>query len=92
MVTTAGAPALQNYIAKEDASAVARLRRAGAILLGKTNVPIFTGDFQACNSIFGTTNNPWNQDFSPGGSSGGAAAAVATGTSAPSNSARISPA
>jgi hypothetical protein len=65
MVTTVAAPALQNYIAKEDASAVARLRRAGAILLGKTNVPIFTGDFQACNSIYGTTNNPWNQDFSP---------------------------
>jgi amidase len=79
MVTSAGVPALQNYTPKEDASAVARLRGAGAILLGKTNVPIFTGDFQTYNSIYGTTNNPWNQDFSPGGSSGGAAAAIATG-------------
>ena len=58
MVTSAGAPGLQNYIPKEDASAVARLRRAGAILLGKTNVPIFTGDFQTYNSIYGTANNP----------------------------------
>ncbi|MFZ0496840.1 MAG: amidase [Methylocella sp.] len=82
MVTSAGAPALQNYIPNEDASAVARLRRAGAIILGKTNVPIFTGDFQAYNSIYGTTNNPWNPGFSPGGSSGGAAAAIATGMSA----------
>ncbi len=82
IVTSAGAPALQNYIPKEDASAAARLRRAGAILLGKTNVPIFTGDFQTYNSIYGTTNNPWNPGFSPGGSSGGAAAAIAIGMSA----------
>jgi len=82
MVTAAGAPALQNYIPQEDASAVARLRHAGAILLGKTNVPIFTGDFQTYNSIYGTTNNPWNRGFSPGGSSGGAATAIATGMSA----------
>src|ERR1700730_12435573 len=82
MVTSAGALALQNYIPKEGASAVARLRRAGAILLGKTNVPIFTGDFQAYNCIYGTSNNPWKQDFSPGVSSGGAAAAIATGMSA----------
>jgi amidase len=82
MVTSADAPALQNYIPKHDANAVARLRQAGAILLGKTDVPIFSGDFQAYYSIYGTTNNPWNQDFSPGGSSGGAAAAIATGISA----------
>jgi amidase len=82
MVTSAGAPVLQNYIPKEDARAVARLRWAGAILLGKTNVPIFTGDFQSYNSIYGTTNNPWNPGFSPGGYSGGAAAAIATGMSA----------
>jgi amidase len=79
MVTSAG---LQNYIPKEDASAVARLRRAGAILLGKTNAPIFTGDFQTYNSIYGTANNPWNPGFSPGGSSGGAAAVIAAGMSA----------
>jgi len=82
MVTSVGAPALRNYIPKEDASAVARLRRAGAIILGKTNVPLLTGDFQTANSLYGTTNNPWNRDFSPGGSSGGAAAAIATGMSA----------
>jgi amidase len=82
MVTAAGSPALQNYIPSEDASAVARLRRAGAIVLGKTNVPLLTGDFQTTNSVYGTTRNPWNLDFSPGGSSGGAAAAIATGMSA----------
>jgi amidase len=82
MVTAAGSPALQKYIPSEDASAVARLRRAGAIILGKTNVPLLTGDFQTANSVYGTTNNPWNLDFSPGGSSGGAAAAIATGMSA----------
>ena len=82
LVTSVGAPALQNYVPKEDASAVARLRRAGAIVLGKTNVPLLTGDFQTYNNIYGTTKNPWNLQFSPGGSSGGAAAAIATGMSA----------
>jgi len=82
LVTSVGAPALQNYVPKEDASAVARLRRAGAIVLGKTNVPLLTGDFQTYNNIYGTTKNPWNLEFSPGGSSGGAAAAIATGMSA----------
>jgi len=66
-----GAPALQNYVPEEDASVVARLRRAGAIVLGKTNVPLLTGDFQTYNNIYGTTKNPWNLEFSPGGSSGG---------------------
>jgi len=89
MVTSAGALALQNYIPKEDASAVARLRRAGAILLGKTNVPIFTGDFQAYNCIYGTSNNPWKQDFSPGVSSGGAAAAIATPSEASQRRSRL---
>ena len=82
LVTSVGAPALQNYVPKEDASAVSRLRRAGAIVLGKTNVPLLTGDFQTYNNIYGTTKNPWNLEFSPGGSSGGAAAAIATGMSA----------
>jgi Amidase len=50
LVTSVGAPALQNYIPREDASAVARLRRAGAIILGKTNVPLLTGDFQASSA------------------------------------------
>jgi len=70
LVTSVGAPALQNYVPKEDASVVARLRRAGAIVLGKTNVPLLTGDFQTYNNIYGTTKNPWNLEFSPGGSSG----------------------
>lgn len=82
LVTSVGASTLQNYVPKEDASAVARLRRAGAIVLGKTNVPLLTGDFQTYNSLYGTTNNPWNLEFSPGGSSGGTAAAIATGMSA----------
>jgi amidase len=82
LVTSVGAPALQNYVPEEDASVVARLRRAGAIVLGKTNVPLLTGDFQTYNNIYGTTKNPWNLEFSPGGSSGGAAAAIATGMSA----------
>jgi amidase len=54
MVTSAGAPALQNYVPKEDASAVPRLRRAGAILLGTSNVPLFARDFQAYKGIYGT--------------------------------------
>ena len=66
MVTAVGAPALRDYVPKEDASVVARLRRAGAIVLGKTNVPLMTGDFQTTNTIYGTTNNPWNLDRSPG--------------------------
>jgi len=67
LVTSVGAPALQNYVPKEDASAVSRLRRAGAIVLGKTNVPLLTGDFQTYNNIYGTTKNPWNLEFSLGG-------------------------
>lgn len=82
MTTTAGAPALNDYVPRADASAVARLRHAGAVIIGKTNVPIFAGDFQTFNSIYGVTNNPWDRDYSPGGSSGGAAVAVATGMSA----------
>ena len=81
IVSTAGAPAFKDRLPEEDASAVARLRGAGAIIIGKTNVPVFSGDFQAYNAVYGTTSNPWDQTRSPGGSSGGAAAAVATGMS-----------
>jgi amidase len=82
MVTAVGAPALKAHRPQQDASAVARLRRAGANIFGKTNVPVFTGDFQTFNPVYGTTNNPWDVNRSPGGSSGGAAAAVATGMTA----------
>ena len=77
--TTAGAPELASHVPQRDADAVARLRRAGAIVFGKTNVPYMAGDWQSYNEIYGTTNNPWNAARVPGGSSGGAAAAVATG-------------
>jgi amidase len=77
--TTAGAPDLANHTPERDADAVERLRRAGAIIFGKTNVPFMAGDWQSFNAVYGTTNNPWNKARVPGGSSGGAAAAVATG-------------
>jgi amidase len=63
----------------KDAEAVADLRRAGAIVYGKTNVPEGAGDHQTYNKIFGKTSNPWHLSRTPGGSSGGAAVAVATG-------------
>jgi amidase len=77
--TTGGHPPLKDYVPPRDASAVASLRKAGAILLGKTNVPPLSADYRADNEIFGRTNNPWNLERTPGGSSGGAAAAVAAG-------------
>lgn len=82
MVTASGAPAFKDRVADEDAAAVARLRNAGAVIFGKSNVPFFCGDFQSYNPVYGVTNNPWDATRSPGGSSGGAAAAVATGMSA----------
>ena len=80
--TTAGHPPLKDYVPKTDAVAVAKLRAAGAILLGKSNVPPLSADYRADNPIFGRTNNPWDLERTPGGSSGGAAAAVAAGLSA----------
>ncbi len=77
--TTCGAPALRDYRPAGDAEAVRRLRRAGAIVLGKTNVPLFGGDLQTFNEVYGETRNPWAADRTPGGSSGGAAAALAAG-------------
>jgi amidase len=79
---SAGAPVLKDRRPDADAPTVARLRAAGAIILGKTNVPVFASDFQTFNPLYGVTNHPQNLAFSPGGSSGGAAAAVATGMSA----------
>ena len=80
--TTGGHPPLKDYIPAVDAPAVARLRTAGAILLGKTNVPPLSADYRADNPIFGRTNNPWHLERTPGGSTGGGAAAVAAGLSA----------
>ena len=82
MQTTAGAPDLVGYTPTRDADAVARLRAAGAVIIGKTNLPTFAMDWQTYNPVFGTTNNPWDLSRTPGGSSGGAAAAIAAGLSA----------
>jgi amidase len=77
--TTWGIPAFANHRASSDAAVVQSLRRAGAHFLGKTNVPIHLADFQSYNEIYGTTNNPWNPERTPGGSSGGSSAALAAG-------------
>ena len=79
--TTWGFPALRDNIASEDAVAVSRLRAAGAVVFGKTNVPVSLADFQSYNDVYGTTNNPWDPTRGPGGSSGGSAAAMAAGLS-----------
>jgi amidase len=80
--TTGGSPSLASHVPAADAPAVARLRAAGAIVVGKTNLPTWCGDIQTYNEVFGTTRNPWDLDRTPGGSSGGSAAAVAAGLSA----------
>jgi amidase len=79
LVTTAGAPELKDHVPLTDALAVARLKAAGAVIFGKTNTPLYAGDFQTFNDVYGTTNNPWDTTRTVGGSSGGAAAAVAAG-------------
>jgi amidase len=77
--TTWGIPGTEHAQASEDAVAVRRLKAAGAVVIGKTNVPLLLYDWQAYNAIYGTTNNPWDLARTPGGSSGGAAAALAAG-------------
>jgi amidase len=77
MRTTSGAPELAEHVPEEDAAPVAAVRRAGAIVWGKTNLPIYAGDMQSYNEVFGTTCNPWDVERTPGGSSGGSAAALA---------------
>lgn len=77
--TTWGEPALKNNIASKDALSVARLRQAGVVLFGKTNVPLMLSDFQSYNEVYGTTNNPYDLTRVPGGSSGGSAATLASG-------------
>ncbi len=77
--STGGSPVLLDHVPQHDAPVVASIKNAGAIVFGKTNVPLWSGDFQTFNEMFGTTNNPWDLARVPGGSSGGAAAAVACG-------------
>jgi amidase len=77
--TTWGIPGTEHSRAIEDAVAVARLKAAGAVVLGKTNVPLRLTDWQTYNAIYGVTNNPWDLSRTPGGSSGGGAAALAAG-------------
>src|SRR5262249_39834644 len=79
MRTTAGAPELADFVPHEDAWPIARLRAAGAVIFGKTNLPIYAGDLQSYNKVFGATNNPYDLSRTPGGSSGGSAAALACG-------------
>ena len=77
--TSAGSPRLKATAALRHADAVQRLVDAGAVIFGKTNVPLFAGDLQSYNAVYGTTNNPWDTTRGPGGSSGGSAAALAAG-------------
>lgn len=81
LLTTAGYIPLKDYVPQQDATVVARLRAAGAVILGKTNMAELAGDYQSTNSLFPRVNNPWNLDYTAGGSSGGSAAAVAAGLS-----------
>ncbi len=75
--TTSSHPPLKDNVATQDASLVARLRAAGAVILGKTNVPELCADFQTDSPIFGTTRNPWDERRTSGGSTGGGGVAVA---------------
>ncbi len=77
--TTWGNPAWKDNIAEEDAEAVKKMKAAGVVLFGKTNVPLALADFQSYNDVYGTTNNPYDHERIPGGSSGGSAAALAAG-------------
>ena len=77
--TTYGSPMYRDHVPEEDALIVRRLRDAGAIILGKTNTPEFAAGGNTFNEVFGPTRNPWNPERSAGGSTGGGAAALATG-------------
>src|SRR5215470_6761452 len=77
--TTYGSKLFESHVPDEDALVVARLRAAGAIVIGKTNTPEFAFGPNTVNAVFGATRNPWDLSRTPGGSSGGSAAALATG-------------
>ena len=76
---TAGVERYKDRRPAHDAPLVARVRAAGAVIIGKTNVPPYAGDWQAANPVFGRTHNPWDHSRTPGGSTGGGAAALAAG-------------
>lgn len=78
MAASSGLEALRRR-KPDDAAAVAEVRRAGAVIWGKTNVPVMAADWQSFNPLYGVTSNPWDTARTPGGSSGGAAAALAAG-------------
>ncbi len=80
--TTWGNPHFKGWTPDFDSLAIIRLKAAGAVILGKTNVPFMLEDWQSYNEIYGTTNNPWDLARTPGGSSGGAAASLAAGFAA----------
>ncbi|HAC58474.1 MAG TPA: hypothetical protein DCF73_09010 [Rhodobiaceae bacterium] len=71
MVSTGGVPEWKDHVPAASADPIRRLQDAGAIVMGKTNVPFMSADLQSYNDIYGTTNNPWNLECGPGGSSGG---------------------
>ncbi|SFI74554.1 amidase [Amycolatopsis sacchari] len=77
--TTWGVPRYRDFVPTEDAVPVSRLKAAGAVVLGKTNVPLGLQDIQTFNELYGTTTNPWDHTRTSGGSSGGSAAALAAG-------------
>ncbi|MCE7997240.1 MAG: amidase [Rhodobiaceae bacterium] len=79
MPAVGGAPMWKDHRPTQNADAVQRIVDAGAVIFGKTNVPFLSGDLQTYNDVYGTTNNPWDVSCGPGGSSGGAAAALAAG-------------
>ena len=76
-VATAGVEMWANYIPEQDAPLVTSVREAGAVIMGKTNLPVMAMDWQAYNPLFGRTNNPYDLDRTPGGSTGGSAAVAA---------------
>ncbi|MBM4442049.1 MAG: amidase [Candidatus Rokubacteria bacterium] len=80
--TTCGVPDWKAFVSQHDAPAWTRLRQAGAVLMGKTNVPPMLADWQSANPVYGRANNPWDLTRTPGGSSGGSAAALAAGLTA----------
>ncbi|MBR0746523.1 amidase [Bradyrhizobium japonicum] len=81
VLTQRGSPIFRGRVPETDATVVARLKAAGAILIAKTNPPEFSYSIETDNLLTGQTNNPWNLDYTPGGSSGGESAAIAAGMS-----------